>query len=62
MWRAAIAFPNLAVPLSHFASGRWRQHRSQRAWYARLHVISVTDAARFRERRPMLADTHIWHQ
>jgi hypothetical protein len=23
MWRTALAFPNLAVPLSHFAFGRW---------------------------------------
>jgi hypothetical protein len=30
MWRTALAFPNLAVPISYFAFGRRRQPRSQR--------------------------------
>ena len=30
MWRIALAFPNLAVPISYFAFGRRRQPRSQR--------------------------------
>jgi hypothetical protein len=30
MWRIALAFPNLAVPISYFAFGRQRQPRSQR--------------------------------
>ena len=30
MWRTALAFPNLAIPISYFAFGRRRQPRSQR--------------------------------